>query len=339
MIETLWFCLVALLLTVYVMLDGFDLGAGAIHLLVAQTDEERKAVLHSVGPVFDGNEVWLVAAGGTLLAAFPVLYAASFQGFYLPLMIVLWLLMARGLSIELRHHLDAPLWRPLWDAGFALSSLTLTIVYGAALGNVVRGVPLDEAHEFFLPLWTSWTPAHDAGILDWYTMASGVTAGAALAFHGALWVRFKTAGNVRQRASRLAQRLLPVVALLTVGLSFLTFAVQPHIRESFTERPWGLVFPALAIGGLVVSRGDAELTAFLGSCAYLAGMLASAAFGLFPYVLPAVGGEGGGLTVWKAAAGAYSLHVAMLWWFPGIALAVAYSVFVYRRFAGKVQVS
>ena len=141
--ETLWFCLVALMVALYAVLDGFDIGAGIVHLLVAQTEVERRQVLASIAPVWDGNEVWLLAAGGTLYFAFPELYASSFSGFYLPLMMVLWLLILRGLAIELRSHVPSGLWKSFWDAGFALASVLLAVFFGAALGNVVRGVPLD----------------------------------------------------------------------------------------------------------------------------------------------------------------------------------------------------
>src|SRR5213082_3356338 len=150
---TIWFWLVAIMITIYVLLDGFDLGAGAIHLLAAKTDEERRQVLASIGPVWDGNEVWLLAAGGTLYFAFPGLYAAGFSGFYLALMIVLWLLMLRGMAVEFRSHLPNNLWRPFWDVVLCGSSALLAIFYGTALGNVVRGVPLDKDGYFFVPLW------------------------------------------------------------------------------------------------------------------------------------------------------------------------------------------
>src|SRR5512144_2031442 len=151
---TLWFCLVAVMLAGYVILDGFDIGAGIIHLFVAKNDAERRAVLASIGPVWDGNEVWLIATGGTLYFAFPALYATSFSGFYLPLMMVLWLLVLRGISIELRNHVAGPVWAPFWDVVFSVSSMLLAIFFGAALGNVVRGVPLDAQGRFFEPLWT-----------------------------------------------------------------------------------------------------------------------------------------------------------------------------------------
>jgi len=150
--ETLWFWIVAAMLAAYATLDGFDLGAGIIYLLVARTDQERRAVLASIGPVWDGNEVWLIAGGAILFLAFPTLYASSFSGFYLPLMIVLWLLMLRGISLEFRNHLDSPAWAPGWDVVFAGASAALAAFYGAAIGNVVRGVPLDNSGYFFLPL-------------------------------------------------------------------------------------------------------------------------------------------------------------------------------------------
>ena len=154
--ETLWFYLVAVMIAVYVILDGFDLGAGVLHLFVARTDSQRRIVLQSIGPVWDGNEVWLLAGGGALVLAFPRLYASAFSGFYLPLMMVLWLLILRAISIEFRSHLENPVWRPIWDVTFSVSSLLLAVFLGAALGNVVRGVPLGEDGYFFTPLWTSF---------------------------------------------------------------------------------------------------------------------------------------------------------------------------------------
>jgi cytochrome bd ubiquinol oxidase subunit II len=154
--ETLWFSLVAVMIAIYVVLDGFDLGAGALHLLLAKTDAERRAVLASIGPVWGGNEVWLIAAGGTLYFAFPGLYASSFSGFYLPLMMVLGLLILRGISVEFRNHIENRVWAPLWGAIFCGATLLLAIFFGTALGNLMRGVPLDASGSFFLPLWTDF---------------------------------------------------------------------------------------------------------------------------------------------------------------------------------------
>src|SRR5271167_536529 len=146
---SLWFWIVAAMIATYVVLDGFDLGAGAIYLLAAKTSDERRRVLRAIGPVWDGNEVWLLAAGGTLYFAFPLLYASSFSGFYLPLMMVLWLLMLRAIGIEFRTHVQDELWKGFFDVIFGLASILLAIFFGAALGNVVRGVPLQPDGYFF----------------------------------------------------------------------------------------------------------------------------------------------------------------------------------------------
>ncbi|HZD92759.1 MAG TPA: cytochrome d ubiquinol oxidase subunit II, partial [Candidatus Sulfotelmatobacter sp.] len=198
----IWFWLVAVMLTAYVVLDGFDLGAGILHLAIARTDQERRTVIRSIGPVWDGNEVWLLASGGTLYFAFPLLYASGFSGFYLPLMIVLWLLVLRGIGIELRMHLESTVWRGFFDGCFGFASLLLTIFFGAALGNVIRGVPLNKEGYFFLPLWTNWRPGPDPGILDWYTVIAGVVALLALTVHGAHYVAVKTESDLNQRARR-----------------------------------------------------------------------------------------------------------------------------------------
>jgi cytochrome bd ubiquinol oxidase subunit II len=339
-LPTLWFCLVALMIAVYVVLDGFDIGAAVAGRMLARNPAERQAVLQSIGPVWDGNEVWLVAGGGTLFMAFPALYAASFSGFYLPLMMVLWLLIGRGIAIELRHHLDSPLWRSFWDAIFFASSLLLAVFYGAALGNVVRGVPFGPGGEFFLPLWSDFRLGPPTGILDWYTVIVGVTALAALTLHGALWLAVKLPGDLEARAASLARRLAWPLAALTALLTAASLHVQPLLAAHLAGRPWGAIFPFLTAAGLVAVlwslRRPRPFAAFLGSCAYLAGMLASAAFGLFPYVLPSLPAGGAGLTAAAAAAPAYGLRIALAWWIPGMLLAGTYSAYVYRSFAGKV---
>jgi cytochrome d ubiquinol oxidase subunit II len=341
-VGTIWFCLVAIMIAVYVLLDGFDLGAGAIHLFVARTDQERRQVLASIGPVWDGNEVWLVAAGGTLYFAFPALYASGFSGFYLPLMIVLWLLILRGASIEFRNHIKSAVWDPLWDFLFCASSLLLAVFYGAALANVVRGVPLDGSGYFFEPLWTNFQLGDDTGILDWYTILVGVLALLALVMHGSLWVQLKTNGPVNQRAANLARRSWWGAIALTALVTAVTFQIQPQVKENFLTWPWGLIFPLLAVAGLAGVRFELmkrdERKAFFASCAYLAGMLTSVVFGVYPMVLPARNPIYS-LTVAGAKAGAYGLRVGLAWWTIGILLAAGYFIFVYRSFAGKVVVA
>ena len=338
--ETLWFCLVAAMLAVYVVLDGFDLGAGIVHFWVGRTDDERRLVLRSIGPVWDGNEVWLLAAGGTLYFAFPVLYASSFSGFYLPLMIVLWLLILRGISIEFRGHVESPVWVPFWDLVFAGSSMLLAVFLGAALGNVVRGVPLDAQGYFFEPLWTDFQLGPETGILDWYTILIGVAALVVLALHGALWVALKTEGGVNARARQAARFLWWWVVGFTALITAVTFRVQPHVPARLQDQPWGFVFPILALAGLMgvwwFLRQPDDLKSFLSSCAYILGMLTSVAFGLYPYVLPASTNPDYGLTVYSAKAADYGLQIGFYWWIPGMMLATAYFVYVYRRFSSKV---
>ena len=334
--ETLWFCLVALGLAAYVVLDGFDLGAGIIHLGVARTDEERKQVLAAIGPYWDGNEVWLLAAGGTLFMAFPRLYSASFSGFYLPLMMVLWLLMLRGIAIEFRGHIDSPVWKPLWDAVFSGASALLAIFFGAALGNVVRGVSLNSSGEFFLPLWTNFGVKGEVGILDWYTITVGLLAYITLTQHGALWIAWKTQGPVQRRSRHVAGVAWWIAVALTVLTTAMTLKIQPQVGANLRLHPWGSIFPILSVAGLagawIFLRRGQDLRAFLASCGYIAGMLTSAAFGLHPYVLPSSGDPSLALTIHSAATAPYGLRMGLMWWIPGVLVAVGYFVFLYRHF-------
>lgn len=338
---TVWFCLIAIMLVVYVLLDGFDLGAGAIHLFVARTDSERRQILASIGPVWDGNEVWLVAAGGTLYFAFPTLYASGFSGFYLPLMIVLWLLILRGSAIEFRNHIKSAIWDPFWDFLFCSSSLLLAVFFGAALGNVVRGVPLDASGYFFEPLWTNFRFDDDTGILDWYTVLVGVLALLALVMHGGLWLQMKTSGKVSSRAGKLAGQAWWGVLVLTAIVTAVTFRVQHQALQNFSNWPWGFIFPLFAVAGLAgvlfELRKRDERKAFFSSCAYLTGMLTSVVFGVYPMVLPARNPIYS-LTVTNAKAGNYGLKIGLVWWILGIILAAGYFTYVYRSFSGKVAI-
>src|ERR1700676_1957386 len=215
MMGFIWFWLVAITLVAYVVLDGFDLGVGILHPFLAHTEKERQLMLRSIGPVWDGNEVWLVAGGGSLCFAFPLLYASAFSGFYLALMIVLWLLIMRGVAIELRMQIAMGVWKSFFDGLFFFSSSLLAILYGAALANVVRGVPLQPDGYFFLPLWTNWRVGPHPGILDWYTVIGGVVALVALTLHGANYVALKTSGDMNSRARTLARRLWGLLFVVT----------------------------------------------------------------------------------------------------------------------------
>ncbi len=338
---TLFFCFLAFLLAGYVVLDGYDLGTGILHLGLARTDAERRQLLGTIGPLWDGNEVYLVAAGGTLFFAFPELYALSFSGFYLPLMIVLWLLIVRGVSIELRSHLPSPLWREALDVTFSASSLLLAFFLGVAIGNVIRGVPREPGAWFLQPLWTDFQAAsRDTGILDWYTVLVGATATFALAEQGALWLNFRTSGPVRERARALVLPVWGISGALTVVMSGVTFLVQPLVPATLFHQPARLIFPLagiLALGGSVLAyrRGRDELAFGLWS-GFLAMLLASAAAGLYPVLLPSSVDPAFSVTLEQVRADDRSLRLGAVWWPIGIALAVAYTVYVHWRFSNRL---
>ena len=339
--STIWFMIVAVMVAIYVVLDGFDLGAGAVHLFIAKDNDERRTVIRAIGPVWDGNEVWLLAAGGTLYFAFPQLYASGFSGFYLPLMMVLWLLMLRAIGIEFRTHVQERVWQGFFDTIFGIASILLAIFFGAALGNVVRGVPLNPDGYFFEPLWTNWRVGTQNGILDWYTVMCGVVALVTLVVHGSLYLATKTDGELNYRARKVASFFWPVQVLLTIFSLIATIYAVPGILQNYTRWPIGYLVPALVIGSLVYmyfahSRRN-EKGAFLASSLYIIAMLVGAVFALYPNVLPASTGSQYNLTIYNSATGAHGMSVGFVWWTLGMILAAVYFVFVYRMFRGKVR--
>ena len=341
MMGFIWFWLVVFMLVAYVVLDGFDLGVGVLHIFLARNETERGAMRASIGPVWDGNEVWLIAGGGTLYFAFPLLYASAFSGFYLPLMIVLWLLILRGVSLELRNHLDMGVWRALLDGVFGLSSALLAVFYGAALANVLRGVPLQPDGYFFLPLWTNWMPGPSPGILDWYTLIGGVLALAALTLHGALWLTVKTSGELEQRARRIVAPLWIALLILTAVSLYATIAVRPASLDNYFHYPVTFLVPAGVAASLAGiwfwNRRARSVKAFLASCSYLFFMFVGACWGLYPDLLPSTTGSANGITLDRALSGPHTLAVGLIWWSIGMAMAVGYVVFVYSRFRGKAD--
>src|ERR1700756_1432226 len=339
--ESLWFAIVAFMIAAYVVLDGFDLGAGVIYLSAARSPIERQTILRAIGPVWDGNEVWLLAAGGTLYFAFPLLYASSFSGFYLPLMMVLWLLILRRIGIELRHHLHNPVWVGFFDVIFSVSSILLCIFFGAALGNVVRGVPLAADQYFFEPLWTNFRVGQDNGILDWYTVLTGVIALVTLTAHGSLYIAVKTDGDLNRRARLTAQWAWPLQLLLTVVGLVATVSIRPSVLDNYKHHAVGFVIPVLVFGSLAVMMHaiikGAEKTAFVASALYIVGMLVGAAFALYPVVLPASTDPALNVTIYNTAAGQHGLAVGFTWWIFGMILALGYFFFLFRMFKGKVR--
>jgi cytochrome d ubiquinol oxidase subunit II len=337
-----WFWLVAVMIVGYVVLDGFDLGVGVLHLFLTRTETEKRTALASIGPVWDGNEVWLLAGGGTLYFAFPLLYASAFSGFYLPLMIVLWLLILRGITLELRNHLNLGVWSSLLDGVFGLASTLLTIFYGAALANVVRGVPLNPDGYFFLPLWTNWLPGTYPGILDWYTVIGGLVALIALTLHGALWLSLKASGDLEVRARKIVPPLWIALLLITIVSLFATIAVRPQSLNNYFNYPVAFAIPVGVVVALVLiylfNKKGSPLAAFLSSAFYLFFMLAGACWSLYPTLLPATTGAQYDITLNRAISGPYALQVGFVWWTIGMVLAISYHVFVYSHFKGKAVV-
>jgi cytochrome d ubiquinol oxidase subunit II len=332
MINTIWFVVLAFMLAGYAVLDGFDLGVGIVHFGIGRDARERGMLIDAIGPVWNGNEVWLLAAGGGMFAAFPRLYASSFSGFYLALMLVLWALLLRGLGIEFRHQVDNTLWRHAWDVVFAASSALLALLFGVALANVLRGVPLDETGEF---------RGSFAVMLNPFAILGGILSVGVLALHGALWLALKTEGEVHERARRFARTLWYVAVALLAAIVAASFAVRPDFPRNFVERPWLSIVPFAAVAAAVMirryqNRHD-DRRAFVACGVLIAGTIAAVAAGLYPYLLPArPASGGGGLTIYNAASPENSLRIALGVYLFGMALVIVYMVNVYRIWRGKV---
>jgi cytochrome d ubiquinol oxidase subunit II len=322
---TAWFVFLAAMISIYVVLDGFDLGSGALHLRLARDETEREEVTGAIGPIWNGNEVWLIASGGVLFLAFPAAYAAAFSGLYFGLILVLWLLAGRGLALELRRQLAHPLWHTACDTVWCVSSAALAFVFGVALGNVVRGVPLGPDGSFHLELFE---------ILSWYAVLVGVFGLAALAHHGAAFLSFRTHGALAARAHRAQRWLLLAVAVLLIALIAPTYAAREDLFTNLVDHPWRLVFPVAAVVALlttaIATLRERRAVAFLGSALFLAALLSSVAAGLYPYILPGREGSPYGLTIESAASGDDALRTAVFWWPVGVVLAVVYFLVAYR---------
>jgi cytochrome bd ubiquinol oxidase subunit II len=336
----MWFGIVALAFTIYTVLDGFDFGAGTLHLFVAKTDTERRQVIAAVGPYWDANEVWLLASGGALFIAFPPVLASGLSGFYFAFFLVLWTLLVRAISIEFRSHLDDRLWSSAWDAGFWASSTVLPILFGAAFGNLIRGLPIGADGWFSLPLFTDFTARPPVGILDWYTIAVGAFAWVAIAGHGALFLAWKTDGPVHDRSRTAAIWLYGVATVLLIPLTIATSIVNAQMLGALSGRPVAWLAILLALGGLgsiwVFVRRDRAFAAFLGSCAFLSGMVTATAACLFPVMLRAIEDDSRSLTAYNSSVPDASLRIGLQWWTIAVALAILYFVTLFRFHRGKI---
>ena len=338
-----WYGIAAFMLIVYVALDGRNFGAGMLHWLVARTPEERRQVIAAIGPLWSWHEVWLVTFGGTLFAVFPKLLASAFAGYYLALFLILWCLILRGISLEVGGHINDRMWQGFWDFVFVLANTLLAILFGAAAGNMARGVPLASDGTFSMPFFTDFTPRGDVGLLDWYTVSVALFAAVALAAHGATYLTLKTQGAVHDRSARYSRVLWASVAPLMLVISVQSGIVRPDLLGHAMHNPlwWlgliGICGAAIALVSGLATRN--EMRSFVASNLLLGGMLATGAAATFPVALHSTLAPENSLTAYDVAAGPKSLAYAAIWWPIGFALAAAYFVFVSRRYAGKVSVS
>jgi cytochrome d ubiquinol oxidase subunit II len=337
----LWFGFLCLTLTLFAVLDGWNIGSGVLHLIVGRSASERREIVAALGPLWSWHEVWLVAFGGTFLLAFPPVMATAFAGFYFALWFVLWSLILRGISLEVGGHSDEPLWQTWWDFVFAVSSVLLAALFGVALGNVIRGVPLDETGTFSMPLFTHFGVRGRVGILDWYTLSVAAFTTVLLAAHGAAYLRLKTTGQVHDRSARVARRLWTLVVVLFLLVSAETWIVRPALYMVMLQRPAAWLAIAVALAGawalFTGLRGTAESRALVGSCAVIVGLLAGAAAGAFPVMLHSTLGAEHSITAYTGAAPLHGLAMAMVWWPVALVLAVTYFTIIMRNYRGKVK--
>jgi cytochrome d ubiquinol oxidase subunit II len=325
-LANIWFFLVAFLLTGYVVLDGFDLGAGVLYPFVARGEDERRVVRASIGPVWDGNEVWLITGAGAVFAAFPMVYAMTFSGFYLAIMLVLFGLILRAVSLEFRHRDES--WRRVWDGAFFVGSLAPSILVGCALGNVIRGVPMDVEGNYtgtFLQL------------LNPYSLLVAVTGLFLIVQHGAAWLALKSEGDLHARALRLRRITFWAFAALAVATSVATVATVSRASDNVLGRPAGWLFLAVLAAGLVytvwhMAREGGDLRSFLGSAVIVIGLAGIAAVGNFPEIVPARGTPPGtSLTIARTASGHLTLLVMLIITLIACPVVLAYTAFVLPR--------
>ena len=264
----LWFAILSAMLAIYAVLDGWNIGCGILQFLVGRSPKERRLVISAIGPLWTWHEVWLVASGGVLFVAFPSVLAVALPGFYLAVFVLLWCLVGRGLSLEFGGHIDDPLWRTFWDVAFAVVNLLIAVLLGAALGNLLRGVPLTATGKFSLAFFTDFRTRGEVGILDWYTISVAVFTVVCVAAHGASYLVWKTEGPVHDRSLNLARRLWLAVFVLMPAITAETAVVRPEMFTEMMRRPLAWLAVLIAILGslaiVIGQRSGRELLAFLG---------------------------------------------------------------------------
>jgi cytochrome d ubiquinol oxidase subunit II len=330
-LQVIWFFLVGILLTVYAILDGFDLGVGFWHLF-AKKDEHRRAFLNAIGPVWDGNEVWLLTGGGAIFAAFPHVYATVFSGLYLALMLILFALIFRAVSIEFRSKSPSPSWCNAWDRAFSIGSTLPALLFGVAVGNILRGLPLDATKNFagtFLDL------------LNPYALLFGLLGFAMFTTHGALYLVLKMEGELVIQAKRWAHDAWLFYLILFVFTGVVTILTQPQLLENYFSMPLLWIFPIFALCMIVAIRifsgKDKPGRAFLFSSLSIVGLCATAAADLFPNLVPARDNPQWSLTITNASSSTLTLTVMLILALVGMPIVIGYTLWIYRTFRGKVK--
>ena len=330
----IWFALLCFTLIAFAVLDGWNIGAGVVHFGVARDAMERRAAVAALGPLWSWHEVWLIVAGGTLVLAFPRVLGVSFSGFYLALWLVLWALGLRGVAVEVGGHLDDPLWESASSFVFAAASLVLAVLFGVAVGAVVRGVPLDARGSFSLPLFTDFRPDGQVGLLDWYTLSTAALTTALLAAPGAVYTGTQTQGAVQARCERLARAGWLVAGGLFLVVSLETWFVRRDLFDGIRQRPtaWAACVLVALGAGLLWSSRHALTTGrgLVASSSVIAGLLAAAGASVFPIMLRSTLAPGYSLTAYAGAAPGRGLVIGLFWWPAAAALGFVYAFLVVR---------
>jgi cytochrome d ubiquinol oxidase subunit II len=338
----IWYAVVSFMLIVYIVLDGRNFGAGMLQWFVAKTLEERRQVIAAIGPLWTWHEVWLLGFGGTLIAIFPRLMASAFAGYYLALFLILWCLILRGVSLEVGGHINDRLWQTYWDFIFVCSNFLLAILFGAAAGNVARGVPLNADGNFSMAFFTDFNVHGHVGLLDWYTVSIAILAVVMLAAHGATYLRLKTEGPVHDRSEKWAKYLWIAIVPLFAVILIESRIVRPDLPgPAWTNPFWWLGLVVIIASTITLISGLTsrhELRAFVGSNFLIFALLATGAAAIFPVILRSTLAPENSLTAYGVAVSPGTLRIATIWWPAGLALAVFYSIFISRRYAGKVSV-
>jgi cytochrome d ubiquinol oxidase subunit II len=339
--ETVWFALVSLAIAAYAAADGYDLGVGILSPRLARNTRERAALRDAIIAIWLANEVWLIALGGLFFLSFPRAYAASFSGFYLAFMILLWCLIGRGLAVEMRSYLEQPVWRAACDILFPMTSFLIAFALGTAAGNVLRGVPLDEEGRMFLPLWTNLSLRGGPAVFDWYTILVGFLTVAVFALHGANFLAFKTEGELRRRARQAAIESTVPAGIMILAIIFLSPVVNPSLAANYRAHPGMYAVPA-GIGAAFVATLSFSvfrryLMAFAASALLMVALATTVAIALYPNLLPGRPEPQHSLTVHNAAASSYGLTVALIWFLLGLVLVGSYLILLRRLFTEKVR--